>query len=107
MRGNFRRGLNTEAVPFSTRLAVQPSLPYKSNTVGKMQDGSLYDGMKLSVWMTWTHLGGCHRLLVTQSRCLYRPVIEHCSKVNNGKFSSDEFFMVNHIKISRYFTGHF
>ena len=27
----FRRGLNTEVIPFSTKLAVQPSPQYKSN----------------------------------------------------------------------------
>ena len=31
MGGSFRRGLNSEVVNFSTRLAVQPSPLYKSN----------------------------------------------------------------------------
>ena len=37
--GSFKRGMNSKAVIFSARRAVQPSSMYKSNW--KRQDGSL------------------------------------------------------------------
>ena len=49
MGGSFRRGLNSEVVTFSTRLAFRPLPLYKSNKE-KMQDGSLILLYPVSPW---------------------------------------------------------
>ena len=48
----FKRGLNSEVVTFSTRLAVQPSPLYKSNG-GKSKMAASYFCILPSDWPEW------------------------------------------------------
>ena len=58
MGGSFRRGLNSEVVTFSTRLAVQPSPLYKSNGIacgGKSKMAASYFCILPSDWPKWVY----------------------------------------------------
>ena len=54
MGGSFRRGLNSEVVTFSTRLAVQPSHLYKSNGE-KINMAASYFCTLPSDWPKWIY----------------------------------------------------